>query len=127
MPRSTSKDAKQALRAAIINSLKDDNALTPLEIVANYPVDAQVDVIELRRRGSTYAGIDEVVSMLKSTQAKSKAQMAHEMLSSRFAAVEARRQDRMQAMWAGNASASRQVAVKQNVQSVNVEPIQGMW
>lgn len=99
MPRSTEEDAEQALRAAVINSLRDDNSLTPIEIVANYPVDAQVDVIELRRRQSTYAGIDEVVSMLKSTNAKSKAKIATETLNSRFADIESRRQDRMQEMW----------------------------
>ena len=99
MPRSTDEDAEQALRAAVINSLRDDNSLTPIEIVANYPVDAQVDVIELRRRQSTYAGIDEVVSMLKSTNAKSKAKVANETLESRFSDFEGRRQDRYEAMW----------------------------
>lgn len=120
MPRSTEEDAEQALRAAVINSLVDDNSLTPLEIVANYPVDAQVDVIELRRRNSTYAGIDEVASMLKTTQAKSKAQIANETLGARFSQTEARRQERMQAMWAG-------VTVGGSVAIDAYQPINGMW
>lgn len=124
MPRSTSDDAEQALRAAIVNSLQEDNSLTPLEIVANYPVDAQVDVNELRRRESTYAGIDKVVAMLQTVEAKSKAKVANETLDARFSQVEARRQERMQVMWAG-AEGNRQVAVESFQPSA--QPINGMW
>lgn len=124
MPRSTEEDAEQALRASVINSLADDNRLTPMEIVANYPVDAQVDLIELRRRNSTYAGIDELVAMLESSQAKSKAKMANEELAVRFAQTEARMQDRYAAMWSDSDSA-RPVALEST--SLRVEPIEGLW
>jgi hypothetical protein len=120
MPRNTHEDGKQALRAAIIKSLSGDNVLTPLEIVANYPVDAQVDVIRLRKENSTYAGIDKVVALMKSKMAISKAAAANQELDERFAQMEQRKQDRMQAMWAG-VGMPRQVAAEVN------SPIRGLW
>lgn len=123
MPRNTTQDAKQALRSAIVTSLQDDNALTPLEIVANFPVDAQVDVIRLREASASYAGLDKVMALLQSTQAMSKADKANQELNERFAQVEVRKQERMQAMWSG-VSAPRQVAA--DVVDTN-EPIRGLW
>lgn len=45
-PRSGSKNAPQTLRAAIIQSLADDNTLSPLEVISNLPVDVMIELNE---------------------------------------------------------------------------------
>ncbi len=125
MPRNTQEDGKQALRSAIIKSLVGDNALTPLEIVANYPVDAQVDVIRLRMANSSYAGLDKVVALMKSKMVMSKAAAASQELDERFAQVEERKQDRMQAMWAGVGTSPMAANTGRAVEDNS--PIRGLW
>jgi len=127
MPRSTGKDSESALRAAVIKSLMDDNTLTPLEIVANYPVDAQIDVVELRNRqgNMSYAGIDKLATMMQSVEAKSSTQLAHEELEVRFAQTDVRMQDRYYAMWSSRSEGARPVALESS--TFEVEPINGLW
>lgn len=122
---STSQNAQQALRAAIINSLKDDNALTPLEVFANYPAEAgTVDVIKLRRSGVGNGGLTELIAAMQSKQMMSNVKQANAALDASFADREARMQSRMQAMWAGVSSpefSSRRTAAAPE------GPIRGMW
>lgn len=120
-PRNANEDGKQALRAAILKSLMDDNTITPLEIIANYPTDARIDVIRLRESGASHAGLSEVVSMMQSKRAMSKAAMATEEIETRFADREGRISARMQAMWAGVGVPERGVAIQSE------GPVRGLW
>lgn len=46
-PHKTKTAAVQAVRAAIVQSLQDDNKLSPLEVLKNLPVDMDVEVEEV--------------------------------------------------------------------------------
>ncbi len=125
---STSENARQALRAAIVNSLQD-GSLTPLEVFANYPAQAAtVDAIKLRKSGVSYAGLGDVIAMMQSNQMMSKAKTANATLDASFADREARIQSRMQAMWSGGSttaaefSSSRRAAVEPSSTT-----IRGLW
>ncbi len=126
-------NAEQSLRAAVVTSLMDDGQMTPLEILANYPVKAQVNLKELRSRNL----LNTSFSSMESMQVQSKAQIAQAELATRFAQSDERMQSRYYAMWFNRSTttASRPVALearqvqvqRPQVQQTQVAPVRGLW
>lgn len=62
-------DAKVALRSAILQSLVDDNTLTILEVLENYPVNAVIDLDRDDDTVSHFTGLESLVSFFSSSVA----------------------------------------------------------
>ena len=48
-PRSSGQNGRQALRGAILRSLEQDNRLTLLEVLENYPTEARLDLQQIQQ------------------------------------------------------------------------------
>jgi hypothetical protein len=60
-PRRSNQNGHKALRSAIILSLADDNVLTPIEVINNYPTDARINVVEAIKIAGMYKRITRLI------------------------------------------------------------------